>query len=151
MGEESVARRISGGCLCGAVRFEVELPTLFCAHCHCTMCQRNHGAAYVTWFGVSPDRLKIVDGGDRLVRHHSSQHGTRSFCGECGSSLFCENEKHPDRVDIPLTNVEGEIDRDPQVHVFYSDRVPWVQVNDSLPKFGGKTGIGPLDPEDDER
>ena len=38
--------------ICGTVEFSVALPTLFCGHCHCTMCQRNHGAAYVTWFGV---------------------------------------------------------------------------------------------------
>jgi hypothetical protein len=54
---------VSGGCLCGAVRFRVELPTLFCAHCHCSMCRRNHGAAYVTWFGIARERLAVEAGG----------------------------------------------------------------------------------------
>ena len=147
MTEASVDRRVAGGCLCGAVRFEIQLPTLFCGHCHCTMCQRNHGAGYVTWFGVRPEQLKMLRGDDRLVRHSSSQHGTRSFCGACGSSLFCENAQHPDRVDIPLANVDAAIDRDPAVHVFYSDRAPWIRVRDSLPKLGGKTGMEALDPE----
>ena len=52
---------VQGACLCGAVRFQVTLPTLFCVHCHCTMCQRNHGAAYVTWFGVPKDQTRIDD------------------------------------------------------------------------------------------
>jgi hypothetical protein len=141
-------RRISGACLCGAVRFEVQLPTLFCAHCHCTMCQRNHGAGYVTWFGVKPEQMKLLQGDDRLVGHRSSEHGTRSFCGACGSSIFCENAEHPDRLDIVLASVEGEIDQAPQAHVFYSDRASWIQVGDALPKLGGKTGMEPLPPED---
>ena len=147
MGEVASDRRVSGACLCGAVRFEVALPTLFCAHCHCTMCQRNHGAGYVTWFAVPRRELAVVDGEDRLVRHRSSEHGTRSFCGECGSSLFCENTEHPDRMDIVLASVTGPIDRDPQLHVYYSDRAPWVEVNDSLPKLGGASGMEPLDSE----
>ncbi len=142
---ESQQGRVAGACLCRVVRFEVQLPTLFCAHCHCTMCQRNHGAGYVTWFGVRPAQLKVLQGGDRLVRHRSSEHGTRSFCGECGSSLFCENTQHPDRVDVVLTSVEGAIDRAPQLHAFYSDRASWIQVSDSLPKLGGETGMEPLD------
>jgi hypothetical protein len=111
------------------------------------MCQRNHGAGYVTWFAVPRRELAVLEGEDRLVRHRSSEHGTRSFCGECGSSLFCENTEHPDRMDIVLASVTGPIDRDPQLHVYYSDRAPWVEVNDSLPKLGGASGMEALDSE----
>ena len=145
MSEEAGDRWVSGGCLCGVVRFEIRLPTLFCGHCHCTMCQRNHGAGYVTWFGVRPAQLKVLQGDDRLVRHRSSEHGTRSFCGECGSSIFCENVQHPDRLDIVLASLESEIDRAPQAHVFYSDRAAWTRVDDDLPKLGGVTGTEALD------
>ena len=41
--------KVEGGCLCGAVRFSLELPSKWCAHCHCSMCRRAHGAGYVTW------------------------------------------------------------------------------------------------------
>jgi hypothetical protein len=144
MGEPN--RSVSGACLCGAVRFEVQLPTLFCAHCHCTLCQRSHGAGFVTWLGVRPAQLEMLQGDDRLVRHRSSEHGSRSFCGECGSSLFCDNTEHPDQVDIVLANLQGPIDRDPQMHIYYSDRADWLEVNDSLPKLGGVKGTEPLDP-----
>ena len=79
-------RQVPGSCLCGAVRFEIDLPVLFCAHCHCSMCRRAHGAGYVTWIGVPYDRFRIREGTDTLVRYRSSDHGTRSFCGSCGSS-----------------------------------------------------------------
>ena len=51
-----------GGCLCGAVRFEITLPSKWCAHCHCSMCRRAHGAGVVTWFGVPEDRFRITAG-----------------------------------------------------------------------------------------
>jgi hypothetical protein len=135
---------VSGGCLCGAVRFTVALPSLFCVHCHCSMCRRNHGAGYVTWFGVPPDRLAVQRGADVLVRYESSEHGSRSFCGRCGSSLFCDNTRYPNRVDVALGAMDGPIDRAPQMHVYYDSRAGWVAIGDELPRLGGKSGIEPL-------
>jgi hypothetical protein len=141
------AQTASGSCLCGAVRFTARLPSLFCAHCHCTMCQRNHGAAFVTWFSVPPDALRVEEGADELVRYASSAHGTRTFCRTCGSSLFCTNSEHPDRVDIPLAAMSEPIDRAPQVHVFYDSHAPWVSPTDGLPRLGGETGLEPVKDE----
>ena len=45
----SVHEKVSGGCLCGAVRFTAKLPSKWCAHCHCSLCRKAHGAGYVTW------------------------------------------------------------------------------------------------------
>ena len=135
---------VNGSCLCGAVRFRIELPTLFCAHCHCSMCRRNHGAGYVTWFGVAPTQLSFECGEHELTRYRSSEHGTRSFCRRCGSSLLCENSQYPDRIDIVLANMEGAIDREPEMHVYYDDRTAWVKLGDTLPRLGGKSGLEPV-------
>jgi hypothetical protein len=145
-----MADDVSGACLCGAVRFTVKLPSMFCAHCHCSMCRRNHGAGYVTWFGVPREQVSIDRGTDSLVRYHSSEHGSRSFCGRCGTSLFCENAQHPERVDVPLAAMDGPIDREPQVHVFFDCRAPWVAIGDELPRLGGATGFESL-PDEGER
>ena len=139
---------VSGSCLCGSVRFRVRLPSIFCGHCHCSMCRRNHGADFVTWFAVPPAQLEVLAGCDELRRYSSSTHGTRTFCSCCGSSLFCESEKHPNQVDIPLANVEGPIDRDPQFHFYFDSRAPWVLVSDDLPRLGGPTGVMPLEAKD---
>lgn len=140
----SRGRTVEGACLCGALRFAVELPTLFCGHCHCSMCRRAHGAGYVTWLGVPYERFAIVAGRDRLVRYRSSEHGTRSFCGVCGSTLFFESTTRPDGIDVVLANLQGEIDQAPAAHVHFSDRAPWVRVDDDLPRFGGESGLEPL-------
>jgi hypothetical protein len=138
-------KSVPGSCLCGAIQFEVDLPTLFCAHCHCSMCRRAHGAGYVTWIGVPKTQFRVVGGGDQLRTYRSSEHGIRQFCGTCGSSMFCEIEHDPPTVDIVLANLDAPIDREPQLHIFYDSGASWAQqVDDKLPKLGGKTGSEPL-------
>jgi hypothetical protein len=143
----TVSKSASGSCLCGAVRFTAALPSLVCAHCHCTMCQRNHGAAFVTWFSVPRAALTVDAGAQDVVRYASSEHGSRSFCRHCGSSLFCENTQHPDRVDIPLAVMNEPIDRAPQVHVFFDSHATWADPADALPRLGGETGMEPIKDE----
>jgi len=137
-------QKVSGHCLCGSIRYTVKLPSLVCAHCHCSMCRRNHGAGFVTWFAVPRGQLSMESGAEELVRYRSSEHGSRSFCKRCGTSLFCDNAAHPDQVDIALGTVDGPIDRAPQLHIFFDSRADWVAVADELPRLGGKTGVEPL-------
>ncbi len=135
---------VTGSCLCGAIRFSLQRPVSFCLHCHCTLCQRSHGAAYVTWIGVSRETFAIDSGEDRLERYDSSEHGWRSFCSRCGSSLFCESREHPGTVDIVLANLHGPVEIPPTAHTFFDDRAPWTKVEDGLPRLGGKSGMEPL-------
>ena len=138
---------VAGSCLCRSVRFRVELPSLFCAHCHCTMCQRSHGAPFVTWFAVPRERF-VLQADETLTRYRSSDHGTRSFCRRCGSTLFCESTHSPRHIDIVLANMEGAIDRRPECHVYYDSRAPWIDLSDALPRTGGEGGLEPLPSEE---
>ncbi len=133
---------VTGSCFCGAVKFEIELPTLFCGHCHCSMCRRPHGASFVTWTGVPPERFRITAREQDIARFGSSEKGTRSFCRNCGSQMFCQSE--PEVIDIALAALHGKIDRSPEAHYYYDSRADWTMVNDDLPKFGGESGMEPL-------
>jgi len=135
---------VPGACLCGAVRFEIRLPALFCAHCHCSICRRAHGAGYVTWVGTLVDNFTLLAGENHLVRYRSSDHGTRSFCKICGSTLFFTSAHHPDRIDVVLANLHGTADLRPQFHAYFDDRAAWVEINDDLLRLGGATGLEPL-------
>lgn len=127
------SRRV-GSCLCGAITFEVDLPSKWCAHCHCTMCRRAHGAAYVTWFGVDVGQFRVTAGAGELLRYASSPGASRSFCGRCGSSLFFESVRWPGEIHVVLANLHGELDRAPQAHVFWETHVPWGIPGDELPR-----------------
>jgi catechol 2,3-dioxygenase-like lactoylglutathione lyase family enzyme len=108
------------------------------------MCRRNHGAAFVTWFGIARERLRLTAGADALRRYPSSSHGVRSFCGRCGSSLFCESERQPALVDVVLASLDGPIDRAPAMHVYFDSRAAWTDVRDDLPRLGGSSGTEAL-------
>ncbi len=144
MSTEPEHKTIPGSCFCGAVQFEIDLPTAFCGHCHCSMCRRVHGAGYVTWIVVPYTQFRMTLGNEHLKVFHSSDHGRRSFCDVCSSSLFCESTHHPDVIDIVLANINGRIDRAPQSHFYFSNHVDWVPLEDKLPRFGGASGTEPL-------
>ena len=135
---------VQGSCFCGTVKYEIDLPTLFCVHCHCSMCRRVHGAGYVTWIAVPYAQFRMLAGQEHLKVFHSSDHGWRSFCDICSSSLFCESSNHPEHIDVVLANFSGKIDREPQGHYYFSNRVDWVPLDQELPRFGGATGAEPL-------
>ncbi len=146
--QDAESGTVAGSCFCGAVAFEIDLPTLFCGHCHCSMCRRPHGASYVTWTAVAPAQFRITSGARHLKTYESSYLGRRQFCASCGSQLFCWHEKKdgspPGMIDVTLASLHGPIDRQPEAHFFYDSKAAWTMVNDDLPKLGGTTGTEPL-------
>ena len=126
---------VVGACFCGAVQFEVALPTKMCVHCHCTMCRRNHGAPFVTWFAVDKANFRVTSGESSLTQHKSSEHGRRSFCSRCGTPLFCELDHHPEVIDVTLASMRGPIDLAPQAHIYFDTHVDWLQAFDDLPEW----------------
>ena len=124
-----------GGCLCGAVRFEADGPSLFCAHCHCRWCRAAHGAAFVTWVGVREEAFRLVRGADQVRWYESSEHGRRGFCGTCGTTLLYRSGLSPGEVHLVRAAVEGPVDRAPQGHAFVDHAVDWVELGDDLPRL----------------
>ncbi|GMV59328.1 MAG: hypothetical protein AMXMBFR72_24260 [Betaproteobacteria bacterium] len=124
----------NGCCQCGALQFSVRFPTKWMAHCHCTMCRRAHGAAFVTWVGVEDASFELADP-DGLLRWYASSPGAeRGFCSRCGSMLFFRSQRWPGEIHVVRANFDSALEREPQVHVFYDTRVSWFEVNDALPK-----------------
>jgi len=134
---------VGGACLCGEVRFEVDLPSLWSAHCHCSNCRRAHGAAFVTFVGFSSDQFRVASGEESLVRYLTDTAATRSFCNRCGSTLTYESPRWPGEVHVALASLEGPIDRAPGSHVYVDHKAPWWEIKDSLPQRGGETGTEP--------
>ena len=126
---------VEGGCQCGAVRFRIGLPPKWCAHCHCSMCRRAHGAAFVTWVGSESERFELLSGGTELRRYRSSPEATRSFCGRCGTMLFFESGRWPGEVHVTLAHLDWTEGLVPKAHAYWSSRVAWADFADSeLPK-----------------
>ncbi|MEP5763574.1 MAG: GFA family protein [Halieaceae bacterium] len=125
---------VTGSCLCGAVSIEVDLPSLWCAHCHCSQCQRFHGAALVTWVGFSSEGFRVTAGADSLHWYRSSPPAQRGSCANCGSSFLFQSERWPGEMHVSLSNLHGPIDRAPEAHVNYATHAPWLELADHLPR-----------------
>jgi hypothetical protein len=123
---------VHGGCLCGAVRFEAGLPSKWCAHCHCSMCRRAHGAGYVTWVGFDRSQFRLLQGDDRLGWYASSPGARRGFCRDCGSTMLFESERWAGETHVALACIDEAIDRQPQANVFYDAHVDWMPIDESL-------------------
>ena len=124
----------SGQCLCGSVCFKIDMPTNWMAHCHCSMCQKAHGSAFVTWVGVNKVQVNIDDSDKRLIWFKSSKDAKRGFCSNCGSTLFFRSKNWPEELHIARANFIESLDRKPQSHGYYDTHVSWLTVNDDLPK-----------------
>ena len=129
-------KAVEGGCLCNAVRFSVKLPSKWCAHCHCSMCRRQHGAGYVTWVGFESDHFKLLNG-EQLSWYESSPGARRGFCDTCGSSMLFESDRWAGEMHVALACLDEPIDRKPQAHAFYNSHIDWMPVDDALQIFNG--------------
>lgn len=127
-----------GQCLCGAVKFAVAPPTLFCSHCHCRWCREAHGAAFVTWVGAAEERFRFLPGSAEPRWFQSSEQSRRGFCGRCGTTLFFASTLCPGEIHVTRAALTGPIDREPQGHIFYDQRAAWFDARDELPKYTGE-------------
>lgn len=125
---------VPGSCLCGRLRFSVPLPSLWVAHCHCTLCQKNSGAAFVTWAGFKEADVAIEDAEQVLRWYSATENAYRGFCSHCGSTVFFKSARWPGELHIPVVNLHGPLDKAPQVHVNWSSHQPWLTQTEQLPR-----------------
>ncbi|MCF7222736.1 GFA family protein [Marilutibacter chinensis] len=123
-----------GSCLCGSVRFSARMPARWVAHCHCTRCQRAHGAAFVTWAGMEAGRVSIDDPSSTLRWHVADEGGQRGFCSRCGSPMFFKGDRWPGELHVARALFADDLEQLPQVHAYYDTHVDWFEVADALPK-----------------
>ncbi len=122
---------LTGGCLCGGVRFELTEPPAAASYCHCTRCQRRTGTAASAQVRIVPGSLRVLEG-EALVRSYQPPDGfAKSFCSVCGSALWS--------VD-PEGNVSGvrlgAFDGDPGIRPSYRQYVTYAAVWEPLPDDG---------------
>jgi hypothetical protein len=130
------ATPLTGGCGCGAVRFEISEPLVRAYYCHCTRCQRRSGTAAAPGARVVPGSLTVTEGEDRIRRWQPPDGFPKAFCGDCGSALFAENPADGSVVVVRL----GAFDEDPGVRPsarqFTAYAAPWEPIpDDGLPRF----------------
>ena len=121
-----------GRCLCGEVRYEYDGPERWVAHCHCESCRRTTSAAFATFFGVPRSAFRFT--GKAPAIFESSPGVRRLFCGACGSPIAYDADRYPKEIHFYAASLEDSRGLSPQGHVHWAERVPWVELGDTLPK-----------------
>ena len=123
---------IRGGCVCGGTRYVLKSQPFALIDCHCIDCRRSAGAPYVTWGSVPRADLVVTKGEPRKVAHADR---IRSFAACCGTHLFFEDTKDSEIIDVTIASLDDPAPFAPQKAIWLEDKLPWVTLNESLPKF----------------
>ena len=126
-------REVTGGCLCGDIRFKLSETPRLIEYCHCESCRKAVGAPVMAWAGVALEQFEILDGNPG--RYSSSQSVERTFCKRCGTSLTIFIEEFPEEVYVSICALDDPTAMPPGVHIWRADRLPWFETADDLPRF----------------
>ncbi len=124
---------VTGGCLCGDVRYRARGDSRWMGHCHCVWCRRQSGAAFASFVCFDRDDVAYTTGAPTI--YHASAEVERGFCVRCGSFLMMAR---PGRGEVFL--LAGSLDDPdalvPKEHIFTDHQVAWLRLDDRLPRHG---------------
>jgi len=125
----------TGGCGCGAIRYQVTAEPIVMFNCHCRDCQRATGTSFSAVVYVPAKAFKITKGSARYYQTSSESggHNKRGFCPDCGSRLFggISDQGHG----INAASLDDPTLFKPQMHIWTADAQPWDHMDPDLPKF----------------
>ena len=138
---------LTGGCMCGGVRFEVSGPLGPALYCHCSRCRRRTGTAASAQARIDGAALRLLEGEESVRSYRPAGGFEKLFCGECGSSLFSRNPAEPSQMSVRLGAFDGDPGVRPGWRQFVAYAAPWEPIpDDGLPRFeesapGGFTAL----------
>ena len=135
MNEET---RMTGGCMCGAVRYEASGEPFLVSHCHCLSCRKHNGGPVVTLAGYKKEQVNFK-GEERRI-YESSLGVGRAFCGSCGTPLTWEGDGGEELgliLELHLSTLDNPEALVPTGHAFYPERISWFDTADTLPRYEG--------------
>jgi len=131
-------KRYTGGCLCGALRYEVEGKPLYAGHCYCADCRKASGSGFIPFMGYSSSAVRFS--GRTRISTTKSARGTdavRNFCLVCGSLVFGGEVGKSEQFTIYAGSLDDPSSFHPTVAIFTRNRPPWAVIPSELTMFEG--------------
>ncbi len=123
---------ITGGCICGAIRYEATEPPPEVGYCHCRMCQKWTGNLFFPCVGFRSAAFRFTQGEPKF--YQSSVWLERGFCANCGTPVCDRFLKGVDRVYASIGGLDHPEDWPPNGHWGVESQVPWLTIDDGLPR-----------------
>jgi hypothetical protein len=125
---------VTGGCLCGAIRFESTQQPLGSGYCHCRICQKFTGAPVGVWTAFTESAVRFTSGAPKTFM--SSPIAERGFCAECGTSMTYRLVKPQACGYVVIFNacLDHPERFAPSSHGGVESQMPWLDINDGLPR-----------------
>jgi hypothetical protein len=127
---------LSGGCLCGGVRYEVTAPPQSAGYCHCTRCRRRTGTAASAQARLAPGTFRLLSGAE-LVREYRPPDGfLKCFCSSCGGALWSKDPESGEVMSVRLGTFDPGHGIRPQFRAFVAYAAAWEPIpDDGLERF----------------
>jgi len=129
-------QQMSGGCLCGQIRYSAEAEPIMTAVCRCNDCQRQTGSAFAVVVAVPRPALKMQGQAKTFKGQGASGKPVhRHFCSECGSPIFVEIDVMPDVAFIRAGTLDDKTWLRPTAEVWCETAQPWTQQHLDMQRF----------------
>jgi len=126
----------TGGCLCGAVRYESAAAPAVGGHCQCHDCRRSSGSGHCSHLGVPKPAVSVT--GDVTVYEKAADSGNmvgRAFCPTCGAAVYSVNSGMADLIFLRASSLDDPEVFQPQLAVYTSRGPSWDLIDPDLPAF----------------
>lgn len=130
---------LAGGCLCGAIRYELSAEPAMVAACHCKNCQKQTGTAYSVIVGVPEDSVTLTNGTLKTYQHMgtSGMPVHRNFCGDCGSPIHSKAEAIAGILFVKGGTLDDTSTIDIGAEIWCGAKSHWSELAAELPEFPG--------------
>lgn len=133
---------ITGQCLCGAVKYEIDKAPAMTGVCHCKNCQRQAGSAFSTLAAVPVADFHLTGDAPKLYEDRETDSGnpvSRYFCGNCGSPIYSALDVQPDMLYLKTGTLDDTDSFQPQFHVWCDSKQNWVKLEEGVPALAKQT------------
>ncbi len=126
---------ISGGCLCGGVRYRISGELAPIQLCHCQQCRKAQGTPFVSNIPLLRSQFELLSGAELLKAFASSAGKERVFCSQCGSPLYSQRASAPESIRLRAGSLDQDLAVRPAFHAYTHSAANWWQIDDQLPQY----------------
>ena len=135
-----MATPLTGSCLCGAIRYTIDVPVTELRACHCTHCQKSSGASGTVNAIIPSSAFKLTQGTPKRYDAKADSGRTlyRYFCGDCGSPMYSQRATAPERVVVRAGSFDDSSGMKITGNIWTASAAPWSYIDPASTQHPGQ-------------